>query len=83
VWAAIGFYYHTFTATQSRYPTNVLEYLAHALTMLRYSHFLRDCNVICWSDHYHLLYDDRSDNPKILRISLMLLWCRLQRPDRV
>ena len=72
-WLPLGFYHHTFTATQRRYSTNVREFLALALLMLRYSHMLRDCNVIGWIDHSNLLFVSRSENPRILRIALMIL----------
>ena len=73
MWIPLGYHHHSFTAVQRRYHTNVRELLASALTTLRFSHLLRDCHIISWVDHSNLLYLSRSENPRLLRIALMLI----------
>ena len=69
----IAFFYHLFNATQQKYSTNLREFLGLTLNMLRYRHILRNCRVIGWVDHQNLLYLSRSDNQRLLRMSLTAL----------
>jgi hypothetical protein len=71
-WEPLGYFHHTFTAVQRRYSTNVREFLALALLILRFGGLLRDCRVIGWVDHSNLLYLSKSENPRLLRIALLL-----------
>jgi hypothetical protein len=72
-WVPLGFFHHTFTAAQRKYSVNEREFLALALTALRYCHMLRGHRVIGWVDHHNLLYLSKSENPRLLRIALMLI----------
>ena len=72
-WRDIGHYHHIFTAAQRKYSTNIREYLSLCLLVCRYANALRGHRVVGWCDHQNLLYLARSENPRLLRISLTII----------